>query len=199
MFDRGLLRTFQIPHEFASLSVRDNLMMVPSGQIGESLSNVWLRRSAIDQQEFRNAERADSVMQFLTLSHLAHVPAGHLSAGQKKLLELGRTMMVDAHIVLLDEISAGVNRTLLGFLGDAIVRLNKEHNYTFCMIEHDFTFLSKICDSIIVLAEGQVLTSGDPASIRKDARVIEAYLGKTVDKEEKFKGGFRTDDCSTRH
>ena len=99
-------------------------------------------------------------MDFLQLKHLANEYAGNLSGGQKKLLELGRTMMVEPKIVLLDEVGAGVNRTLLNTIGDAILRLNKELNYTFCMIEHDIDFIGKLCDPIIVMAEGSMLMTG---------------------------------------
>ncbi|MEL0077518.1 MAG: ABC transporter ATP-binding protein, partial [Alphaproteobacteria bacterium] len=94
-----------------------------------------------------------------------------------KLLELGRTMMVDAKIVFLDEVGAGVNRTLLNTIGDAILRLNKERGYTFCMIEHDMEFISRLCDPVIVMAEGAVLTSGTAAEVKANEAVIEAYLG----------------------
>ncbi|MBM9595612.1 ABC transporter ATP-binding protein [Roseitranquillus sediminis] len=177
LFHRGLLRTFQIAHEFASMSVRENLMMVPANQTGESLWSAWFSRRRIAQEERRLVERADEVLHFLTISHLADEKAGNLSGGQKKLLELGRTMMVDAKIVFLDEVGAGVNRTLLGTIGDAIVRLNRERGYTFCLIEHDMDFIARLCDPVIVMAEGRVLTQGSADEIMADERVIEAYLG----------------------
>ena len=104
--------------------------------------------------------------------------AGNLSGGQKKLLELGRTMMVDAKLVLLDEVGAGVNRTLLKELGTAILKLNKEQGYTFCMIEHDMEFISRLCDPVIVMAEGSVLFEGTAEEVKKDEKVIESYLGR---------------------
>jgi branched-chain amino acid transport system ATP-binding protein len=177
LFHLGLLRTFQIAHEFSSMTVRENLMMVPAGQAGETLWNAWFRRRAIQSEERRLREQADEVLDFLTISHLADEKAGNLSGGQKKLLELGRTMMVDAWIVFLDEVGAGVNRTLLNTIGDAIVRLNKERGYTFCVIEHDMDFIGKICDPVICMAEGKVLAEGSLAEIKADERVIEAYLG----------------------
>ena len=104
--------------------------------------------------------------------------AGNLSGGQKKLLELGRTMMVDAKFVLLDEVGAGVNRTLLNEIIEAIIRLNKEKNYTFCMIEHDMELISKLCEPVIVMAEGAILFQGTTAEVKANEEVIEAYLGK---------------------
>ncbi len=177
LFHKGLLRTFQIPHEFSSMTVLENLMMVPGGQTGENLWNTWFKRTRISQEELELAAKADEVLEFLTIDHLKNEKAGNLSGGQKKLLELGRTMMVDAKIVFLDEVGAGVNRTLLNTIGDAILRLNKERGYTFCMIEHDMEFIGKLCDPIIVMAEGKVLTKGTIEEIKANEQVIEAYLG----------------------
>ncbi|RDW12695.1 ABC transporter ATP-binding protein [Paracoccus thiocyanatus] len=177
LFHKGLLRTFQLAHEFSSMTVRENLMMVPGGQCGETLLNTWLRRGRIRAEERALRKKADEVLEFLTISHVAEEKAGNLSGGQKKLLELGRTMMVDARIVFLDEVGAGVNRTLLGTIGDAIVRLNKERGYTFCVIEHDMDFIGRLCDPVIVMAAGKVLAQGSASSIMKNEAVIEAYLG----------------------
>jgi branched-chain amino acid transport system ATP-binding protein len=177
LFGKGLLRTFQIAHEFSSMTVRENLMMVPGDQSGETLWNAWFRRGQIAQEEVELAKKAEEVLDFLTISHLADERAGNLSGGQKKLLELGRTMMVDAKIVFLDEVGAGVNRTLLNTIGDAILRLNKERNYTFVVIEHDMDFIGKICDPVICMAEGKVLAEGTLAEIKANEHVIEAYLG----------------------
>ncbi len=177
LFHKGLLRTFQIAHEFSSMTVRENLMMVPGGQSGETLWKTWLKRGQIRQEEEELAAKADEVLEFLTVSHLADEKAGNLSGGQKKLLELGRTMMVDAKIVFLDEVGAGVNRTLLNTIGDAIVRLNQERGYTFCLIEHDMDFIARLCDPVIVMAEGHVLAEGPASEIMQNEAVIEAYLG----------------------
>ncbi len=177
LFDRGVLRTFQIAHEFTTLTVTENLMMVPGGQRGESLLDAWFRPRLVRAEEAVIRLKAEEVLDFLGLTHLAQEPAGNLSGGQKKLLELGRTMMVEAKIVFLDEVGAGVNRTLLRTIGDAIQRLNRERGYTFCMIEHDMDFISRLCDPVIVMAEGAVLMEGSAEQVKSDARVIEAYLG----------------------
>jgi branched-chain amino acid transport system ATP-binding protein len=177
LFHKGLLRTFQIAHEFGSMTVRENLMMVPSGQAGETLWNTWFRRGAIAEEERRLRARAEEVLEFLTIGHLADEKAANISGGQKKLLELGRTMMVDAKIVFLDEVGAGVNRTLLNTIADAIIRLNRERGYTFCVIEHDMDFIARLCDPVIVMAEGRVLAQGTVDEVKNDERVIEAYLG----------------------
>jgi branched-chain amino acid transport system ATP-binding protein len=177
LFHRGLLRTFQIAHEFSTMTVRENLMMVPGEQSGEKLLDVWLNPSKIREEENLLRKKADEVIEFLEISHVANELAGNLSGGQKKLLELGRTMMVDAKIVFLDEVGAGVNRTLLNTIGDAIIRLNKERGYTFCVIEHDMEFIGRLCDPVIVMAEGGVLAKGTIDEIKSNEQVIEAYLG----------------------
>ena len=177
LFHKGMLRTFQIAHEFSTLTVRENLMMVPPQQSGERLLDVWLRPDKIRAEETAIAARADDVIEFLQIEAVAHELAGNLSGGQKKLLELGRTMMVDAKIVFLDEVGAGVNRTLLNVIGDAVLRLNRERGYTFCVIEHDMEFITRLCDPVIVLAEGQVLATGSAESVKNNDAVIEAYLG----------------------
>jgi branched-chain amino acid transport system ATP-binding protein len=177
LFHKGLLRTFQIAHEFASMTCRENLMMVPGGQSGETLWNTWVGRKRIANEEHALRAKADEVLEFLTVEHLADEKAGQISGGQKKLLELGRTMMVDARIVFLDEVGAGVNRTLLNTIGDAILRLNKERGYTFVVIEHDMDFIGRLCDPVICMAEGKVLAQGTLAEIKANEHVIEAYLG----------------------
>ena len=178
LFSKGILRTFQIAHEFTNLSVLENLMMVPANQSGENLMTALLKPSLVRTEELKVKQKAQDVVDFLNLTHLSNELAGNLSGGQKKLLELGRTMMVDAKLVLLDEVGAGVNRTLLKDLGTAILKLNKEEGYTFCMIEHDMEFISRLCDSVIVMAEGSVLFEGTIEEVKKDEKVIESYLGR---------------------
>jgi len=177
LFAKGMLRTFQIAHEFPTLTVRENLMMVPPGQSGEKLLDTWLHPTRVRSEELQVQAKADEVIEFLQIETVANEFAGNLSGGQKKLLELGRTMMVDAKIVFLDEVGAGVNRTLLNTLGDAILRLQSERGYTFCMIEHDMDFVSRLCDPIIVMAEGTVLAQGHIDEVKANEQVIEAYLG----------------------
>jgi branched-chain amino acid transport system ATP-binding protein len=178
LFKKGLLRTFQIAHEFSRLSVTENLMMVPGGQSGENLVNAWFRRAGVEQEEQAIHDKAMAVIDFLNLDHIADELAGNLSGGQKKLLELGRTMMVDAKVVFLDEVGAGVNRTLLREIGDAIIKLNQDQGYTFCMIEHDMEFIGRMCDPVICMAEGAVLAEGTAEQVQNNEDVIEAYLGR---------------------
>ena len=178
LFNMGVLRTFQIAHEFASLTVLENLMMVPGNQRGEKLIYALFGDKAVKKEEEEIRAKAIEVIEFLNLKHLTQEIAGNLSGGQKKLLELGRTMMVEAKLVLLDEVGAGVNRTLLNEISDAILRLNKERNYTFFVIEHDMDLIEKICDPVIVMAEGSVLFEGKFAEVKSNEEVIEAYLGR---------------------
>ena len=178
LFSKGILRTFQIAHEFTNLTVLENLMMVPGNQTGEKLMNVLMNSKIIKSEEEEIKNKALEVVEFLNLKHLSNELAGNLSGGQKKLLELGRTMMVDANLVLLDEVGAGVNRTLLKDLGTAILRLNKERGYTFCMIEHDMDFISRMCDPVIVMSEGSVLFEGTSDEVKKNEKVIDSYLGR---------------------
>ena len=193
LFHKGLLRTFQIAHEFSKLTVLENLMMVPAAQAGESLASTWFRPALVRRQETIVLEKAREVLEFLNLSHLSNSIAGNLSGGQKKLLELGRTMMVlNGKAVLLDEIGAGVNRALLAEIGTAIQRLNKELGITFCMIEHDLDFISRMCSRVIVMAEGEVLTEGRVEEIKANEEVIEAYLGTGMRRRRSQQSGEMT-------
>ncbi|MEQ8641268.1 MAG: ABC transporter ATP-binding protein [Alphaproteobacteria bacterium] len=177
LFHRGIVRTFQIPHEFGRLSVVENLMVVPAAQPGEALLANWLRPAAVGRREAAIRQKAEETLAFLTLHHLRDEVAGNLSGGQKKLLELGRAMMAEPRLVLLDEPGAGVNPTLLQVLADRIRALNQDRGYTFCVIEHDMDLIAGLCDPVIVLADGAVLTEGPFGQVRRDPRVLDAYLG----------------------
>ena len=180
LFGRGMLRTFQIAHEFSNMTALENLMMVPGDQTGESVLKTWLMPGAVRSREREVRQKANDVVDFLKLAHVKNELAGNLSGGQKKLLELGRTMMVDAKVVLLDEVAAGVNRTLLQDLAANIERMNKELGYTFFVIEHDMDLIGRLCDPVIVMAQGRVLAKGDMASIKRDRAVQDAYLGEAA-------------------
>ena len=177
LFARGLVRTFQIPHEFQRMSVLENLMVVPGRQTGENVLKAWFRWGRVTHEEEALRDKAAEVLEFLELTRVTDELAGNLSGGQKKLLELGRTMIADARVVLLDEPGAGVNRTLLAKLSDNIVRLNEERGMTFCVIEHDMDLIARLCNPVIVLAEGRVIAEGTMDDIRHNEQVLEAYLG----------------------
>ena len=180
LFRRGLVRTFQTPREFSRMTVRENLMVVPAAQSGENLLASWLRWGRVKREERALLDKVDEVLAFLNLDHVADQRAGNVSGGQKKLLELGRTMMTDAKVVLLDEPGAGVNRTLLATLAGAIERLNRDRGYTFCVIEHDMDLIGRLCDPVIVMANGGVIAEGDFDSVRSNQKVIDAYFGGQV-------------------
>lgn len=177
LFHKGMLRTFQLAHEFSHMTALENLMMVPSDQPGESLINTWLRPSMVAENNLAVRQKANEVIDFLKLGHVKSELAGNLSGGQKKLLELGRTMMIEAKVVLLDEVAAGVNRTLLQDLAGNIERMNKELGYTFFVIEHDMDLIGRLCDPVIVMAAGEVIAEGPMEEIRQNPEIVEAYFG----------------------
>ncbi|MYB15537.1 MAG: ABC transporter ATP-binding protein [Chloroflexi bacterium] len=177
IFGAGIVRTFQVPRELKRMSVLENLMLVPSAQAGESIWRVMLTPWTIKRQEREIADRARQVLDFTGLSEVADLDAGSLSGGQKKLLELARTLMADPELVLLDEPGAGVNPTLLRRLEGGIRRARDELGITFLLIEHDMGLIGRLCDHVIVMEQGSVLTQGPPDSVQRDQRVIDAYLG----------------------
>jgi branched-chain amino acid transport system ATP-binding protein len=177
IFHKGLVRTFQIPRELKSMTVIENLMMVPPEQSGESLWVTWLLPWKVAKQENANFARALDVLKFVDLYHLRDEYAANLSGGQKKLLELARTLMCSPKMILLDEPAAGVNRTLMRRLADDIRRVRTELGVTVLLIEHDMDLVTMLCDNLIVMSEGSKLAEGPPEAVKADERVLEAYLG----------------------
>ncbi len=180
LYHKGLMRTFQLSHEYARMTSLENLMVAGAHQTGENLFKSWFRPAEVAAREGEILERARDALDFLGLTHVTDELAGNLSGGQKKLLELGRTMMHDAKLVLLDEPGAGVNPTLMLEVIRMIRRLNEERGYTFCIIEHDMDLIADLCEKTIVLAEGRILMQGTMAEVRNDERVIDAYFGGDV-------------------
>src|SRR5690606_21789659 len=172
-----LCRTFQIPREHGTMSVIENLMLVPAGQHGESFWSAVFRPALVAEEESRNYAKACEVLEYLELTHVLDEYAANLSGGQKKLLELGRTLMADPELVLLDEPAAGVNRTLLKRLVANSQYLSRERGITFLLIEHDMNMVMNLCDPVIVMSEGRKLVEGSPAEVRGNQSVLEAYLG----------------------
>jgi len=177
IFHRGIVRTFQIPRELKTMTVLENLMLVPADQAGERIWNPWLFGFRVSRQERNIYEKALEVLEFVDLLRLRDEYAANLSGGQKKLLELARTLMCDPAMILLDEPGAGVNRVLMRKLVDNIETLCSELGITFFVIEHDMDLVTRLCNPVIVMSQGQYLAEGSPDEIKQDERVLEAYLG----------------------
>ncbi len=178
-FRRGLVRTFQIPRPFGEMTVLENLMVVPMGQVGESFWNNWFRNDAVWRQERQIRDQAIEILEFLNLVHLGEEAANNLSGGQQKLLELGRALMSEPKMILLDEPGAGVNPTLLGEIVERISVLN-QRGITFLIIEHNMDLVMTLCDPILVMANGALLMEGTADEVQSDERVLEAFLGGTA-------------------
>jgi branched-chain amino acid transport system ATP-binding protein len=177
IFARGLCRTFQIPREHGTMSVLENLMLVPANQVGENIWNALFRRGQVRRQEDEIRAKALEVLEYLQLTHVQDEYAANLSGGQKKLLEMGRMLMADPQLILLDEPAAGVNRTLLKNISSNIEYLSRERGITFLLIEHDMNMVMGLCDPVIVMSEGRKLVEGAPEEVRGNKEVLEAYLG----------------------
>jgi len=175
---KGIVRTFQIPREMKRMTVLENLMLVKRNQSGENLFTTWLNPWKVKAEENLNLQKAEETLDFLRLSHLADEYAGNLSTGQKKLLEIGRTLMSDPKIILLDEPAAGVNPTLMNSIVDRIKEISNQYKITFLIIEHNMEIIMNLCDPIIVMSYGSKLAEGNAKSIRNNKDVIDAYLGK---------------------
>ena len=173
---RGMVRTFQVPREFAHLTVRENLMAAAPGQAGETLRGLFLRPGCVRAEERAVAEAAAETMAFLRLDAVADLPAGRLSGGQRKLLELGRALMARPRLILLDEPFAGVNPVLVEALSGHIRALNAR-GIGFLIIEHDLPALTRLVSTLHVMDRGRIIASGEPQAVLADARVREAYLG----------------------
>ncbi|MFC7203014.1 ABC transporter ATP-binding protein [Haloferax namakaokahaiae] len=175
----GLVRTFQIPRELPEMTVRENLQLAPRQQSGERLTQAWLRPDEFATDELRVREKAVEMAEFLEIDHVLDVKAGTLSGGQRKLLELARVLLTEPDMILLDEPLAGVNPTLEKKILSRLHDLESQ-GYSFLFIEHDIDVIMETCQRVVVMHQGQVLTTGDPADVKSDDRVIEAYLGEEV-------------------
>jgi branched-chain amino acid transport system ATP-binding protein len=177
IFHKGIMRTFQIPRELKSMTVLENLMLVPPEQVGEQFWISWFFPGPVSRQERQNYQKALSILEFIELAHLRDEYASSLSGGQKKLLELARTLMCDPKMILLDEPGAGVSRVLMQKLVAKIEVLCYELGITLFVIEHDMDLVARLCNPVIVMSEGNRLAEGSPDEIKRDKRVLEAYLG----------------------
>ena len=176
----GLIRTFQLSRELGGLTVLENLLVAPKDQAGESLFNIFFRPGLLKREERENAERALEILNTYGLYELRDSRARQLSGGQKKLLEIARAVMASPTLLLLDEPMAGVNPALIERIGGYILDL-KAHGVTVLMVEHNLNVVEKICDHVIVLAEGRTLATGRLSDLRANPEVVQAYLGEVID------------------
>ena len=174
---RKMVRTFQVPREFGNLTVLENLLVAPKNQIGEKIFGAWLRWPRIKSQERQLVHRANEVLDFLNLEEVRNLPARKLSGGQKKLLELGRTLMLDPSVLLLDEPFSGVNPALIDEIIERLFAL-RQQGLCLIVVEHNMYTIRALCDDLFVLVEGKILTSGRPTDVFEDPRVLDAYLGR---------------------
>jgi branched-chain amino acid transport system ATP-binding protein len=177
---RGMVRTFQITKALAAMPVIDNMTLAAPNQPGERFRNLVLRPGAVRSREGEVRKQAMELLEVFNLAELADHYAGTLSGGQRKLLELARALMAQPKLLLLDEPMAGINPTLGKRLLDHMKRLRKEQGVTFLFIEHDMEVVMNHSDRIVVMADGKVIAEGEPQEVRKDRRVVDAYLGEVV-------------------
>jgi ABC-type branched-subunit amino acid transport system ATPase component len=175
----GLMRTFQLSRELGGLTVLENLLVAPKHQAGESLFNIFLRPGLAKREELANTERAIEILRTYGLFDLRDNRASELSGGQKKLLEIARAVMAQPKVLLLDEPMAGVNPALIERIGGYILDLKKQ-GVTVLMVEHNLNVVEKICDHVIVLAEGRTLATGRLSELRANPEVVQAYLGEVI-------------------
>jgi len=174
---RGLVRTFQIARGFPRLSVRENLMLYGADQPGERLAAAVARGAAARRREAELSERAVAIAKRLNLTRVLDAAASDVSTGQKKLLELGRALMTDPKLVLLDEPIAGVNPTLAAEIVEHLAALRRD-GITFLVIEHHLDVIARLCAPVVVMADGRRLAQGRFAEIAADERVQAAYMGR---------------------
>jgi len=175
----GLVRTFQISRELRGLTVLENVLLASPHQSGDVAWRCFAAPRRVREEEQMAIRRARELLEQVDLWGLANEPAGNLSGGQKKLLEISRALMQQPEIILLDEPAAGVSPVMIKILGETILRL-RGAGITFAIIEHDMDVIARLCDPIYVLAEGRTLTRGTFREVASNHEVMQAYLGKVA-------------------
>ena len=173
---KGFIRTFQVARVLSRLSVLENMLLATPNQTGENFLKIWLHQKKLKAEERVNQEKAMEILESVGLAAKAYDYAGALSGGQRKLLEIARTLMSDPKLILLDEPAAGVNPTLIDRICEHIVNWNQQ-GISFLIIEHNMDVIMTLCDRVWVLAEGTNLAEGTPEEIQNNREVLEAYLG----------------------
>ena len=173
---RGMVRTFQQTRELETVTVADNMLLAAPEHPGEHAWHAVGRTSTSAQREAAARERAMELLEVFDIAGMVEEYAGNLSGGQRKLLELARSLMLDPKLLMLDEPFAGVNPSLTNEIVGHIEALNDD-GMTLLIIEHELETLTDLVDRLIVLADGQVLATGPPAAIMENEEVIDAYLG----------------------
>ena len=171
-----MVRTFQVARVLSKLSVLENMLLGAQKQTGENLVEIWFKQKQIKKEEEENKERAMAILESVGLGAKAYDYAGALSGGQRKLLEMARTLMTRPKLILLDEPAAGVNPTLINQICEHIVTWNRQ-GITFLIIEHNMDVIMSLCHHIWVLAQGSNLVDGPPTEIQNNSQVLEVYLG----------------------
>jgi ABC-type branched-subunit amino acid transport system ATPase component len=173
------VRTFQISRELRGLTVLENVLLASPGQSGDAAWRCFATPRRVRAEQEAAIARARKLLEQVDLWALANEPAGNLSGGQKKLLEISRALMQEPEIILLDEPAAGVSPVMIKVLGETILRLRAQ-GITFAIIEHDMDVIAELCDPIYVLAQGRTLTRGTFRDVTSNQEVMHAYLGKVA-------------------
>jgi branched-chain amino acid transport system ATP-binding protein len=177
----GIGRVFQHPELVADLSVHDNLLIACHRSLDYGLVSELLRLPTVGQQERAAADKVADVLCRLGIADSAETSVRSLPYGHRKLVDLGRALLMDISMLLLDEPIAGLNDSEIARLGEILLGLRRELGLGILVVEHNMPFVSRLCDRLVVLDLGQLIANGPPAEVLSDARVMSSYLGEVAD------------------